>query len=116
MKQVKEFNNPNLINSHIYLKQTIKDGEKLYIGVLDNIDDNVYTINYKLSKGFFFFIPTDNKLKGYCYDAKDPVTINKYRDELYILSDTEYLDTFRAFVKNDGLLKDELENELIKAS
>lgn len=121
MKQIEsfDFNNPKLLKSYIYLKQSIKEGEKLYIGILDNIDSdilvhNIISISYKLKQGFFFFIPSNNNLKGYCYDAKNTISINKYKDELFILSDREYLDTFRAFIKNDGILKPQLDHQLIK--
>ena len=100
------------IGKYAYIKKTIKDVDIHQIFKITGLDpeDNM---TYMVEKYFYFCIPQNKNIKCFCYTGKDRMKYD-YKDEMYILDDDEYLNTFREFVKNDGKTSNEIPSKLIQ--
>ena len=106
------YRSENYINKFGYIKKTTKDMyiyQIFKIVGLNELDDHAFNVE----KYFYFCVPIEKNIKCFCYTGSAVLKYN-YKDELYILDDDEYLDTFREFIKNDGKLNTNLPSKLIQ--
>lgn len=101
----KQYKNESLIDKRYFLHRSTKDNEIFYIFKIEKLlDDN--PIKYKTIRQYYFCIPNDIlRNKCYCYEGGDKIEF-LYNDKLFQISENEYLDLFRKFIKNDGEHKD----------
>ena len=121
MKQIlynKETNNylsEDLIGKYIYYKEERDNSYLYYILKPKSIDYNEITndIIYYVDKCYLLYVPKDKNLKAYVYDNYEKVNILTKFD-LYEMTFAEFVNTFRAFVNNNGKLVSELPAKLIQ--
>lgn len=101
-----QYTQEQLIGKRFFIHKSTKNDEIYYIFIVKSIEDD-FPITYNTTKQYSFCIPNDNRVQCFCYDNNHKIIIeNKY--DLYQISENEYLDLFRKFVKNDGKNKYEI--------
>jgi len=100
----------NLIGKYIYLKRSNKD---MIIHRIFKINDllNSNPITYKVDKQYYFTVPFNQECKCFCYNGTNVIELD-YREEIYSITDSEYLNMFRTFVNFDGYLSKDVSNDL----
>lgn len=99
-------------DKYLYYKVSKKDTNVYYIFKCKNIISNNPLI-YSCSKCFVFSVPIENNRKCFVYDNYKIIKLPPKVD-LYKLSFTEFVDTFRVFVKNDGKYPNDLPSKIIQ--
>lgn len=97
----KLYSSKTLLGKRILIERNTKTDKIYYIMKLTNSQEENYNIQYFTERQYYFCIPTDNRTKCYCYNGNLPITIG-WEDKVYQISENEYLDLFRKFVKYDG--------------
>ena len=105
-----------LIGKHIYFSKKYADSYVHYIFSIKSIDNSegIANIKYKCEKVYMFMIPEDRNRKAFLYDNYKEVVVNGLVDILYEMSFSEYVNTFREFVKNDGKFVYEIPDKVIQ--
>lgn len=104
----------SLIGKYLYFKDERSDSYLYYIFTINNIElQEDESIIYKTNKCYMLYVPKNKELKAYVYDNYDKVTIT-LKHELYEMTFTEFVNTFRTFVNNDGKSVVELPTKLIQ--
>ena len=112
IEQNNHYNN-ELIGKYIYVKQS---NDEMDIHKIFKIVEilNEYPVIYKIEKYYYFTIPYNKECKCFYYKgSKDTYEVN-YSDTLYILENDEFINTFRAFIKNDGKSPNEIPSKIIQ--
>ena len=112
---IKKYMSSDLINKYIYYKEERRDSYLYFILNVKNIDFNEITNNiiYYTNKCYLLNVPKDLTQKAFVYDNYTKVNISNNFD-LYEMSFTEFVNTFRIFINNDGKLVSELPVKLIQ--
>ena len=102
------------VGNYVYIKKSNKDFDThqiFKIVGLSEEDDHTFIVN----KYYYFYIPNSNNMnmKCFCYEGNNKCTYGP-KDEMYILDDDEFIDTFREFIKNDGKSKNEVPSKIIQ--
>lgn len=105
----------NIIGKYIYYKEERKDAFLYFILVVKSIDHDETNIIYYTDKCYLLYVPKNKDLKAYVYDNYQKVNISTKFD-LYEMTFTEYVNTFREFIKCDGKLVTELPSKIIQDS
>lgn len=106
----------NIINisqasdKYIYTEKYINNTQLLYIGKCIGITNDNMLI---MEKSYYFTIPSNNALKCFCYDNKEMIEVNNNMN-IYHMSTSEFVNTFRNFVKYDGTQKQDLPNKIVQ--
>ena len=110
------YTSKELIGKYIYVCKSNTDNKLLYICKINNIeyDGNITDIKYICDKVYVFMIPNDTNRKAFLYDNYTCVSIDGFNDELYELTFSEFVNTFREFITNDGKLVSELPDKIIQ--
>ena len=105
----------NLINKYIYVKLEKSDSNLYYIFSIKSIDSEIDYPNivYYTNKCYLMYVPKNNECRAFVYDNYDKVSISM-NDELYELSFSEFVNTFRTFIQNHGKYPNELPSKLIQ--
>jgi len=103
-----------LNDKYLYLKKTNNNYDYHYIFNISNIIENDNYIKYKTKKCYIFAIPFDNNSKCYLYEKNNEIEINQLKDVLYEMTFNEFVNTFRTFIKYDGMLKHEIPVKIIQ--
>ena len=118
MQYIKRNNKTNnyfdehFIDSYAYIKQSNKDMDIHHIFKIIGLKESSPII-YNVDKHYYFTVPFNEQCKGFCYAGNNYIELG-WNDKLYIMSVSEYIDTFRAFIKNDGKSKNEIPSKLIQ--
>lgn len=99
-KHLLSYTDNNLINKNILVIRNTKSNKQIYIFELINIECK-YPVIYKVTKCKMLNIPNNKKIKSYVYDINNEIKIEP-NDILYKISNDEFLDIFRKFIKNDN--------------
>ena len=103
-----------MVGKYIYYKTKNNEANLYYIFNIDSvIPISDITVKYLLKRCFLMFVPIDENRLSFLYDNYTDITIST-SDELYELSFSEYVNTFRVFLKNDGKPKKDLPDKLIQ--
>lgn len=116
-KQGNQYKSNDLLNKHYYINVKTDEFNCYYIFVIKNIKyDNIsYNIIYECERCFCLAVPIIKTGRhAYLYDKYNSIKINYTYDKLYELSYDEYLNTFKMFIKCDGMYADELPNKIIQ--
>lgn len=122
MKQILNDKNTNnyasqdIIGKYIYFKDERPDSNLYYILTVKSIEvdsDNSDEIIYLTHKCYLLFVPKNKECKIHLYDNYDKVKISSKFD-LYEMTLSEYVNTFREFIKNDGKFPEELPSKIIQ--
>lgn len=105
-----------ILGKYIYFSKKYLDSQVHYIFNIKSMDisNGISKIIYKCDKAYMFMIPEDKNRKAFLYDNYKEVTVNGLVDVLYEMTFSEYVNTFREFVKNDGKLVCEIPNKIIQ--
>lgn len=94
---------------YVYIKSKMKSHTIHYILISPYNDNNkIYT-----DKGFSFCIPTDNKIRCFCYKDLTDISIKGNTNKIYSIDKSEFLEIFREFVQNDGKYYRDLSYKLL---
>jgi len=109
------YTSKEILNKHIYYKTENNNSFLYYIFTIKSIDLEINSpkITYYTDKCYVFMVPKNNESTAFIYDNYDQVTI-KPSDVLYEMSFSEYVNTFREFIKNDGKKVYELPSKIIQ--
>ena len=99
-------------DNYLYYKNHTKDNDVYYIFKCKNIISNNPLV-YGCSRCFVFSVPVENNRKCFVYDNYKKIELPTTAD-LYKLSFTEFVDTFRVFVQNDGKYPNDLPIKIIQ--
>ena len=99
-----------LFSKKILIERNIKTDKIYYILKLTNSQEENYNVQFFGERQYYFSIPTDNRTKCYCYNNISTIDI-EWDDKVYVISEDEYLDIFRKFVKYDGTDKNNIDFE-----
>lgn len=122
MKQILNDKNTNnyasqdIIGKYIYFKEERKDSNLYYILTVKSIEVdpiNSEDITYFTNKCYLLFVSKNKECRTHIYDNYDKVNISPKFD-LYEMSFSEYVNTFREFIKNDGKFPEELPSKIIQ--
>ena len=103
-----------MVGKYIYYKSKSSDANLYYIFNIESvIPINETEIKYKLKRCFLMYVPVDENRTSFLYDNYKDITIY-VSSELYELTFTEYVNTFRVFLQNDGKVVKELPDKLIQ--
>lgn len=104
-----------MIDKYIYFKRDNKDAFLYYIFSIKsiNVEDDKPNIIYDTKKCYLLFVPKDENRQVFLYDNYKSISISN-NDELFELTFTEFVNTFRVFVKNDMKLTKELPTKIIQ--
>lgn len=103
-----------MVGKYVYYKTKNNDANLYYIFNIESvIPISDYEVKYILSRCFLMFVPFDENRTSFLYDNYNDITI-RTNGELYELTFSEYVNTFRVFLKNDGKLVKELPDKLIQ--
>ena len=115
IKDIHNYTSNDLIDKYLYYKEERNDSNLYYIIKINSIDfdQNSQDITYLVDKCYLLYVPKNDELKAFVYDNYTKVDISKDSD-LYEMSFTEFVNTFRVFVNNNGKLVSELPSKLIQ--
>lgn len=99
-------------DNYLYYKNRIKDNDVYYIFKCENIISNSPLV-YGCSRCFAFSVPVENNRKCFLYDNYKRIELPP-RVDLYKLSFTEFVDTFKVFVQNEGKYPNDLPDKIIQ--
>ena len=122
MNDVLAYKDTSLISNYIYFnRKFVNDEYNVYyiyklndICVSDGMKD--WQVNHIPSIAYKFVVAVNNvnERKAYLYYESDPILVDMYKDELYIMDYDEFINTYRVFYENDGKLITALPNKLIQ--
>ena len=114
-KDIKNYISKDIIGKYIYYKEERQDSYLYYICYVKDIDFNDATNNiiYYTNKCYLLFVPKNKDLKAFVYDNYDKINIS-VKFDLYELTFTEFVNTFRTFIDNDGKQVSELPSKIIQ--
>lgn len=110
---MKKFNtksdsNESLINQYVYMHQTNSEMSIHRIfKVVKYIDDNDYIVE----NHYYFTIPFNKSCKCFCYNGENKIEFN---DDMYIMDNDEYVNTFRMFKENDSKVANSIPLKIIQ--
>ncbi len=109
------YDNSEIIGKYLYCKQKTKDAYLYNIFVVDNILKDKYTnqITYQVNRYYMLFVPYIEPRKVFIYDTYKTIEL-KNCDIIYEMSNSEYINTFRCFLKYEGKLNTELPDKIIQ--
>lgn len=105
-----------LKGKYIYFSKSYQDSQLYYIFRIESIDasNGISKIKYNCSKVYLLMVPNDKSRTVFLYDNYKEVIVNGLYDVLYEMTFSEYVNTFREFVKSDGKRGSELPNKIIQ--
>lgn len=106
-------NNNVMKGKWIYVKRSKKETDIHYIFKVKDVVEGSNPTEYEVEREFYFTIPLDKECKCFCYDSNDNFILDK-QDVLYEMGYDEWLDTFREFVKNDGMKSSDIPAKIIQ--
>lgn len=121
MKQIlynKNLNNyisDTIIGKYIYYKEERKDSYLYFILIVNSIDfdNSTNIITYNTDKCYLLYVPKDRERKAYVYDNYKKVNVLTKFD-LYEMNFSEFVNTFREFIRCDGKSVSELPDKIIQ--
>lgn len=105
----------NLIGKYIYYKEE-RDNEYLYfIFTIESIKPNESNklIIYNTNKCYLLYVPKNITSKCFIYDNYNQINILANND-LYEMTFSEFVNTFREFIKIDGKVVSDLPTKIIQ--
>lgn len=111
-KHYNTYGGEGMVGKYVYMKRVIKDYTLHYIFKIDEILDT-NPVKYKTEKCFMFSVPKNKLIKCYVYDNTSKIEV-QFDDNLYEMTPNEWLDTFRSFVKHEGIESGQLPEDFIK--
>lgn len=111
-KYINVYSGEGMVNKYIYLRRENKQYIMYYIFKIGEITSITPTI-YKTTKCFMLSVPKTKGCKAFVYKDINSVEV-KPQEELYEMTQSEWLDTFRVFVANEGQYVENLPSKLIQ--
>ena len=114
------YKDPSLISKYIYLKRSNEEYDMFIIYKLNDISSTDgmkdWETTHEASVAYKFVVPRHNKevRKGYLYDNDLNIKVDIYKDELYEMTPEEFNATYMSFLKNDGMIVNELPAKIIQ--
>lgn len=97
----------------IYVKRYNKDMDIHYIFKVKNVVPRSNPVEYVVERQYYFTIPFNHEKQCFCYDSKNNFIL-QHQDVLYEMSYDEWLDTFREFVRNEGVVAGDVPTKIIQ--
>ena len=121
MQQILNSNKQNnyisksLINKYIYYKDERTDSYLYYIFSIKTIDPefDYPNITYFTNKCYLLYVPKNKDCQVFVYDNYDRVNVSPNKD-LYELTFSEFVNTFRIFIENHGKKANDLPDKIIQ--
>lgn len=112
-KQNNEYINIDILkNKSVYFCKSDYNSSTYYIFKISKVISTSPLI-YEIYRGFMFYVPKDSNCKAFTYNIDKKEFNMDYKSDLYLMNEEEYLNTFRNFVKNEGLYVKDLPTKLI---
>ena len=104
----KLYSSKTLLGKRILIERNTNTDKIYYIMKLVNSQEENHNVQFFGERKYYFCIPTDNRTKCYCYNNISVIDI-EWNDKVYAISEDEYLDIFKKFVKYDGMDKNNID-------
>lgn len=103
------------INKHIYTKISNEENDLYYIFTPRMIEE-IYKNEYKFTckNCYILMVPKKDDCRTYMYDDTNTVIANIYTNDIYELTFSEFVNTFRTFLDSDGKFPNEIPSKLIQ--
>jgi len=111
-KYINVYSGEGMVNKYIYLKRENNQYTMYYIFKIDEILSTSPTI-YNTPKCFMLSVPKMRGLKAFVYENVNSIELRQ-QDELYEMTSSEWLNTFRVFVANEGQYVENLPAKIIQ--
>lgn len=111
-KHLNVFANEGMVDKYIYMKRTDQFYELFFIYKIDEILDT-NPVTYRTDKCYLFAVPKEPNKQAFCYDHNTKIELLS-SDELYEMTNKEWLATFRVFVENEGVKAKNLPAKIIQ--
>jgi len=113
-KHQNEYISNELINKYMYYKYEKSDSYCYYIFSIKDID-NIQSdgITYNTNKCYLMYVPKNPNNNAFLYDTNNKVNV-LFKNELYEISFSEFVNTFMVFFKYDSKPVHELPDKLIQ--
>ena len=111
-KYINVYSGEGMINKYIYLKRENKQYVMYYIFKIGEIVE-INPTKYKPTKCFMLSVPKMKGCKAFMYENIDYIELEPH-EELYEMTQHEWLDTFRTFSANEGKYVENLPAKIIQ--